>query len=102
MKRLKVDLDKEIFHKTIYEMEVEKWDEYGTDEEKYKFGFYFRLSKVYTLKGVVYRVEVPNRTAHDKNLGRLMAETMLYIHDNGMRYERLKQVLESKDLWRGL
>lgn len=99
---MKIDIHKALFTKVLYEYDTNVCDQWGTDEEKYKFQFYFRLSKIYTLAGVVYRAEVPNLCDHDKDLYFLLGRVFLYVHDCGMRYERLKSVLMQKGIWRTL
>lgn len=99
----KLDIHRELWHKVLFEQKCECIDEFGSSEdEKRKFGFYFKLSKVYTLSGVVYRFEVPNYTYHDKNLTKGMWEMLKYIHDDGMRYYRLKEELTRKGIMKTL
>lgn len=99
----KLDIHRELWHKVLFEQKCECIDEFGSSEdEKGKFGFYFKLSKVYTLSGVVYRFEVPNYTYHDKNLTKGMWEMLKYIHDDGMRYYRLKEELTRKGIMKTL
>ena len=97
-----IDIRRALITKVLYESNSIKYDSYGTDEDKYKFSFYIRISKCYTLRGVIYRVEVPNYTDHDKSIYRLIDRVINYIHDNGMRYVRLEEKLRSKDMWKHL
>lgn len=99
----KIDINRELWHKVLFEQKCECVDEFGSSEDKRrKFKFYFKLSKVYTLSGVVYRFEVPNCTYHDKNLSRGIWEILKYIHNDGTRYYRLKEELIRKGIMRTL
>ena len=64
----RIDKHKELFHKVIFEERYICQDEFGwPDDENRKFEFYFKVSKVFTLSGIVWRVQVPDFTIHDKN-----------------------------------
>lgn len=93
----KVDIHKEIFHKVIFYKKYICQDEFGwPDDEKHKFEFYFKISKVFTLSGIVYRVQVPDLTVHDKNMFLAIWEAIKNINDDGPRYYRLKEELYRK------
>jgi|GEM_PF-5268025 len=88
--------DKALRVKVILDYERNVSDAFGD------FKFYLKISKVYTLLGVVYRLEVPNRFDHDKSLWQLLARGFQYIHDKGCRYTRLEDELVTLGIWRRL
>ena len=92
----KIDRYKARYVKTILNYEKDASDIFGD------FKFYLRISKCYTLVGRVWRIEVPNRIDHDKDLWRLLARSFQYIHDKGCRYDRLESELIRKGIWRTL
>lgn len=99
----KIDVHKEIFHKVIFDHRYTCQDEFGwTDDEKRKFEFYFRVSKVFTLSGIVWRVEVPDFTTHDKDEFTAIWRAVKHIHEDGPRYYRLKEELYRKGIMRQL
>lgn len=90
----KIDIHKELFHKTIFERKYVCQDEFGSyDDEKRKFEFYFKVSKVFTLSGIVYRVEVPDLTVHDKDKFFAIWIAIKHVNEDGPRYYRLKDEL---------
>lgn len=91
-----IDKYKALYVKPIVDYKRKVTDPFGD------FEFYLRISKCYTLSGLVWRVEVPNYTGHDKNLWRLLERSFQYVHDKGMRYCRLEDTLISKGIWRNL
>lgn len=96
MKKIKIDVRKVVYREELCNFEKDVTDQFGN------FGFYFRLYKCFTLSGIVYQVQVPNYTANDKNLYKLVFDTLFYIHEKGMRYDRLKEKLYSLKIWNTL
>lgn len=88
--------DKILFRKTILNYHERVSDNFGD------FEFYLKIEKVYSIKGRFWRIVVPNYFDTDKNLWRLLSRVSLYIHDHGMRYERLEDKLRQKSIWRSL
>ena len=93
---MKIDRYKALYVRTILDYEKDVADIFG------EFKFYLRISKCYTLAGVVWRLEVPNRCDHDKNLWQLLSRSFQYIHDKGCRYDRLESELMRKGIWKML
>jgi hypothetical protein len=94
LRRIKNNLDVPFYVKTKLNYSKKCNDIFGD------FEFYLRISKCYTLKGMRWRIEVPNYTGHDTNLYRLLSRTFQYIHDKGCRYMRLEENIDDIDnLW---
>lgn len=100
---MKIDSCKELFHKVLFERKYVCQDEFGwPDDEKRKFEFYFKVSKVFTISGIFYRVEVPNLTVHDKDKFFAIWNAIKHINEDGPRYYRLKEELYRKGIMRQL
>lgn len=94
LKRIKNNLDVPFYVKTKLNYIKDCKDIFGD------FQFYLKISKCYTLKGMRWRIEVPNRTDHDSDLYKLLSRTFQYIHDKGCRYTRLEDGIDNIDnLW---
>lgn len=99
----KIDKYKELFHKVIFERRYTCQDEFGwPDDEKRKFEFYFRVSKVFTLSGIVWRVDVPDFTTHDIDKFTAIWRAIKHVHEDGPRYYRLKEELYRKGIMKQL
>ena len=93
----RIDKHKELFHKVIFEERYICQDEFGwPDDENRKFEFYFKVSKVFTLSGIVWRVQVPDFTIHDKNKFTAIWRAIKQVQEDGPRYYRLKEELYKK------
>ena len=93
----RIDKHKELFHKVIFEERYICQDEFGWPyDEKRKFEFYFKVSKVFTLSGIVWRVQVPDFTIHDKNKFTAIWRAIKQVQEDGPRYYRLKEELYKK------
>ena len=93
----RIDKHKELFHKVIFEERYICQDEFGwPDDENRKFEFYFKVSKVFTLSGIVWRVQVPDFTIHDKNKFTAIWRAIKQAQEDGPRYYRLKEELYKK------
>ena len=93
----RIDKHKELFHKVIFEERYICQDEFGwPDDENRKFEFYFKVSKVFTLSGIVWRVQVPDFTIHDKNKFTAIWRAIKQVQEDGPRYYRLKEDLYKK------
>lgn len=90
-----------LFEKKIWDFKKDCYDQWKSSETP-DFEFYFKVSKVWTLSGVYYRVEVPDMFTSDKNLLRAISRAIVHIHDNGARYYRLVETLQDEGLWRKL
>lgn len=100
---MRIDKHKALFSKVIFERKYTCQDEFGlSDDEKRKFEFYFRVSKVFTLAGIVYRVEVPDLVEHDKDKFSAIWRAIKHINEDGPRYYRLKDELYRKGFMRQL
>lgn len=96
---MKIDKTRRLYEKTMIERHVICHDDFGHGNE---FEFYFKISKVYTLSGIYYRTEIPNFFTYDKNMTEAIWRVIKELHDCGMRYERLRDMLIRKDIWRKL
>ena len=96
------DKDHIIYEKELFTCEKPCWDEWGTDDNKYKFKYYFRVSKVWTLNGELYRVEIPDMSTYDKDLIKAVNRAMLHMANNSPRYYRLKETLYKQNKWKSL
>lgn len=93
----RIDKHKELFHKVIFEERYICQDEFGwPDDENRKFEFYFKVSKVFTLSGIVWRVQAPDFTIHDKNKFTAIWRAIKQVQEDGPRYYRLKEELYKK------
>lgn len=100
---MKIDRYKELFHRVIFEQRCICRDEFGwPDDKRREFEFYFKVSRVFTLSGIVYRVEVPDFTAHDKDKFTAVWRAIKHVHEDGPRYYRLKEELYRKGIMRQL
>ena len=99
----KIDKHKELFHKVIFERKYTCHDEFGwPDDKRHEFEFYFKVSRVFTLSGIVYRVEVPDFIAHDKDKFTAVWRAIKHVHEDGPRYYRLKDELYRKGIMKQL
>lgn len=99
----KICRDKEIFKRVLFEQEYECCDEFGSSQDKKRrFKFFFRVSRIFTLGGIVYRVEIPDLVTHDKIMLRAIWRAVKEIQDDGPRYYRLKEELYRKGFMKQL
>lgn len=99
----KIYKHKELLHKVLCEWRYTCQDEFGwPDDKRHEFEFYFKVSRVFTLSGIVYRVEVPDFTAHDKDKFTAVWRAIKHVHEDGPRYYRLKEELYRKGIMKQL
>lgn len=94
--KLKIDKHKALKVVTVLDYKKDVSDIFGD------FQFYLKISKCYTLSGMVWRLEVPNYLTHNKNLWTLLSEGFQYVHDKGCRYDRLMDELYKYGLFNEL
>lgn len=94
--------DKILYKKLLFEYEKECIDEWGIDEPKYKFQFYFRVYRCFCLQGWYYQVRIPDMISTNKNLFIAINNCLVHMNDDSPRYYRLKETLLKQDKWKTL
>lgn len=87
--------------RTLYHKEYDYGDEYGLGiTEPYSIDVKICISLRY---GIVWGIKIPNYTCWNKNLFKLIADTIHYLETEGsIAYFRLKEKCMSKGYWKNL
>ena len=100
--KIKTNKDRVLYRKNVYSNHFVHYDDFGSDDEKYKFEYDITIAKCYTLSGRVWEIEMPNCVDHDKNLYRLIIRSLEYAASNFPQYFRLLDELYRKGLFKKL
>lgn len=99
-----IDKHRILYRKEVYSDLFIHTDEFGsiTQNDKHKFSYKITISKCWTLSGVVWGIDMPNRVDYDKNLYRLIVRSIEYAATEFPSYFRLKEELYRKGFWKQL
>ena len=96
----KINTERPLFRKTVYEETFKYCDDWGTDEDiqEYTVRIYIFL----TLGGIVWGIDIPNWYTGDHNLFRAIARTIDYVEKKGIAYTRLSDIARKMSFWKWL
>lgn len=103
--KIKYLKEKTLYREEVFYAEHNIMDEYTSKDGTYHhYTFYIDIYKLYTLTGAYYKVNVPSYTTRGyKNVFEAIFDAMTYLENhNSPAYDRLKDHLISKDIWRKL
>lgn len=99
----KIYRDSILFRRVLYTEHFVHYDSFGfPEDEKRKFEYDITLYRVFSLQGLFYQIEMPNRIMCEKNIGKLMTRAIEYAASKFPQSFRLQDELIKKGIWRTL
>ena len=87
--------------KTLFEKKWHRYDLWESDDSD-GYELYLKIEKIYTLKGVYYKVSCPNYVCHDRHLYNLFADVFSFMDTKSPGYFRLEDHLRKRGVWKTL
>lgn len=101
--KIKKKVTKQENPKLLFSYEEDIYDEWGTNEDPYKFKYYLKICEYKDLRGkVFYMVSTPDMSVCDSDLFAAINRSMLHMAKDSPRYYRLKERLKKQDKWKSL
>lgn len=97
-----MDKTKILFRKIKYQKHFVHYDQFGTENDNYKFEYDITISKCYSLEGTCWEIKMPNCVYHGKNLFELIVQSIEFATTKFPQYFRLEDELLRKDFWKKL